>query len=131
VQAQPGQPPGRGEHGALASQAPGTPGLGGAAVAGGGAQQFFLTGFHQGVVDVHDWFLPADGAGRANRARGPGSRPGLPGWPLVVGVFFRLVSGSAAGVGTTMRNRPQDYSQKSREATAAIAAFAQYTHRHA
>ena len=50
---------------------------------------------------------------------------------LVVGVFFRLVSGSAAGVGTTMRNRPQDYSQKSREATAAIAAFAQYTHRHA
>jgi hypothetical protein len=49
----------------------------------------------------------------------PASRPGFPGWPLVVGVFFRLLSGSAAGVGTTMRNRPQDYSQESGEATAA------------
>lgn len=53
MQAQAGQPPGRGGHGA---QAPGTPGLGGAAVAGGGPQQFFLTGLHQGVVDVYDWF---------------------------------------------------------------------------
>ena len=71
--------------------------------------------------------------GRACQSRpgAPAPRLGFPGWPLVAGVFFRLVSGSAAGAGTTMRNHPQDYSQESRGETAAIAALAQCTHRHA
>lgn len=87
MQAQAGQPPGRGGHSALASQAPGTPGLGGAAVASGGVQQFFLTGFHQGVVDVHDCFLPADGPGVPIAPGGPGASPGFPGPAAVAGVF--------------------------------------------